>query len=61
MTCLQNMDGIEVTQLILKQFPAALIMVTSHGQEEMALNALKAGTTGYVLKPFRQDALQEVI
>jgi two-component system chemotaxis response regulator CheY len=57
-----DMDGIEATRLIRKQFPDALIvMVTSHGQERMVLDALKAGAKGYVLKPFRQDKLQEAI
>jgi FixJ family two-component response regulator len=36
-------------------------MVTSHGQEKMVLDALKAGAKGYLLKPFRLDKLQEVI
>ncbi len=57
-----DMDGIEATRLIRERHPDALvIMVTSHGQEKMVLDALKAGAKGYVLKPFRQDKLQEVI
>lgn len=57
-----DMDGIEATRLIRARHPEALIvMVTSHGQERMVLDALKAGAKGYVLKPFRQDKLQEVI
>ncbi|MBI1905017.1 MAG: response regulator [Rhodocyclales bacterium] len=57
-----DMDGIEATRLIRDRFPQALIvMVTSHGQEKMVLDALQAGAKGYVLKPFRQDKLEEVI
>lgn len=57
-----DMDGIEATRLIRACDPDALIiMVTSHGQEKMVLDALKAGAKGYVLKPFQQDKLQEVI
>ncbi|MFZ2853828.1 MAG: response regulator [Rhodocyclaceae bacterium] len=57
-----DMDGIEATRLIRARDPDALIiMVTSHGQERMVLDALKAGAKGYVLKPFQQDKLQEVI
>lgn len=57
-----DMDGIEATRLIRERFPDALIvMVTSHGQEKMVLDALQAGAKGYVLKPFRQDKLHEVI
>src|ERR1035437_2468067 len=57
-----DMDGIEATRRIREKSPDALIiMVTSHGQEKMVLDALKAGAKGYVLKPFREDKLKEVI
>lgn len=57
-----DMDGIQATRLIRERFPDALIvMVTSHGQEKMVLDALQAGAKGYVLKPFRQEKLAEVI
>jgi len=57
-----DMDGIEATRSIIERFPNALIiMVTSHGQEHMVLDSLKAGAMGYVLKPFHQDKLREVI
>ena len=39
-----DMDGIEATRRIRQKFPDALIiMVTSHGQEKMVLDAVKAG------------------
>ncbi len=57
-----DMDGIKSTHLIRSKFPGAIIvMVTSHGQEKMVLDALKAGAKGYLLKPFKQDKLQELI
>lgn len=57
-----DMDGIKSTRLIRSMFPGAIIvMVTSHGQEKMVLDALKAGAKGYLLKPFKQDKLQELI
>lgn len=57
-----DMDGIEGTRRILAQFPSArVIMVTSHGQEKMVLDALDAGARGYLLKPIRQDKLSEMI
>ena len=56
------MDGIEATRHIRGEFPDAnIIMVTSHGQERMVLDALKAGAKGYVLKPFQQQRLVAVI
>jgi two-component system chemotaxis response regulator CheY len=57
-----KMDGIEATQAIISEFPdAKIVMVTSHGQETMVLNALKAGAKGYILKPFHQQKVYETI
>lgn len=57
-----EMDGIEATQAIMGEFPEArIVMVTSHGQEAMVLNALKAGAKGYILKPFQQQKVYETI
>jgi DNA-binding NarL/FixJ family response regulator len=45
-----------------KDFPdAKIVMVTSHGQEKMVMDALKAGAKGYVLKPFDGQKLNEAI
>jgi DNA-binding NarL/FixJ family response regulator len=57
-----DMDGIEATKRIIKDFPdAKIVMVTSHGQEKMVMDALKAGAKGYVLKPFDGQKLYEAI
>ena len=57
-----EMDGIEATRSIMQSFPEAnIVMVTSHGQEKMVLDALKAGAKGYVLKPFQPQKVFEVI
>ncbi len=54
-----DMDGIEATKKILQDDPGALIiMVTSHGQEAMVLDAIEAGAKGYLLKPLRSDKLK---
>ena len=57
-----DMDGIEATRAIISEFPdAKIIMITSHGQEMMVLDALKAGAKGYVLKPFQDFKVYEAI
>lgn len=57
-----DMDGIEATRRIVERYPDALIiMVTSHGQEAMVMDALEAGAKGYVLKPVKQERLESVI
>jgi len=57
-----DMDGIEATKRIVNAFPQArIIMVTSHGQEQMVLSALDAGASGYVLKPIKMEKLTAMI
>ena len=57
-----DMDGIKATAGILNEFPdARIVMVTSHGQEKMVLDALAAGACGYILKPIRIEKLKETI
>ncbi|MBF0474945.1 MAG: response regulator [Deltaproteobacteria bacterium] len=57
-----DMDGIEATRRIITQDKNALIiMITSHGQEQMVIEAIEAGAKGYVLKPVNKDKLKEHI
>lgn len=57
-----DMDGITAVKKI-KEFDnnANIIMVTSHGQEAMVMNALKSGAKGYILKPVSPEKLREAI
>jgi two-component system chemotaxis response regulator CheY len=57
-----GMDGITATQRIIKEFPdARIIMVTSHAQKGIVMDALKAGAKGYILKPLQTEKLREVL
>ncbi len=57
-----DMNGVDATRKICKHFPEArIIMVTSHGQEEMVVDALDAGAKGYILKPIKKDKLDATI
>jgi two-component system, chemotaxis family, chemotaxis protein CheY len=57
-----DMDGIEATQQIISAFPNALIiMVTSHGQEQMVIESIEMGAKGYVLKPIKADKLANMM
>ncbi|MBN2782141.1 MAG: response regulator [Campylobacterales bacterium] len=57
-----DMDGITALRKIKEIDPdAKAIMVTSHGQEAMVMNALKAGARGYVLKPISAEKLKDAI
>lgn len=57
-----DMDGIEATRQIRSQYKDALIiMVTSHGQEQMVIDAIESGALGYVIKPVKKEKLKESI
>jgi len=57
-----GMDGIHTTTGILAINPEArIIMVTSHGQEQMVVRAIEAGAMGYVLKPVTKERLGTMI
>ncbi len=57
-----DMDGMEATKKIMAADPKALvIMITSHGQQQMVLDAIEAGAKGYILKPFNKDKVAESI
>lgn len=57
-----EMDGIEATKAIIRTNPdAKIIMITSHGQEQMVIESIEAGARGYILKPFDAAKIKEVI
>ena len=57
-----DLNGIEATRRILAEHPAAcIVIVTSHGQEQMVMDAIEAGAKGYILKPVKQEKLAETL
>lgn len=53
-----RLNGIEATQAICNKYKDAnIIVVTSHGQENMVREALKSGAKGYILKPINEEIL----
>jgi two-component system chemotaxis response regulator CheY len=57
-----DMNGIEAVKHIIKlDKDAKIIMVTSHGQEDMVIKSIKAGAVGYMLKPVTTDKLASAI
>lgn len=57
-----DMDGISAVKHIIKiDKSAKIIMVTSHGQEDMVIDSIKAGAIGYLLKPITDEKLAEMI
>ena len=57
-----DMDGIEATRRIMARSPqACIVIVTSHGQEQMVMDAIEAGAKGYILKPVKKEKLAETL
>ena len=57
-----DMDGITaVTKIREFDSKVNIIMVTSHGQEEMVVSSLKSGAQGYLLKPINEEKLLQAI
>jgi len=57
-----DMNGIEATKIIKEKYSdAKILMVTSHAQKSMVIDALDAGACGYLIKPIEIAKLEEAI
>jgi two-component system chemotaxis response regulator CheY len=57
-----EMDGINAVRSIIADDAAAkIIMCTSMGQQQLVVDAIKAGAKGFVTKPFQGPKLLEAI
>jgi two-component system chemotaxis response regulator CheY len=57
-----DMDGITaVKHIIAEDKSAKIIMVTSHGQEDMVIKSIQNGAVGYILKPISDEKMAQAI
>ncbi len=55
-------NGMDVLRAVKELRPeAAVVMITAHGSEKLAVQAMKAGAEDYVPKPFDNDELRLVV
>ena len=55
-------SGIEATREILKGDPnAVIIMCSALGQESLVMEAIEAGASDFIVKPFRQEDVLAVV
>jgi two-component system chemotaxis response regulator CheY len=55
-------DGIVAVREIIKMDKdMKIIMITSHGEEEKVIEAIRAGAIHYILKPFQQATVEKVL
>ncbi len=53
-----RMDGMEVLEKVRKEYPdMGVVMMTAHGNEDIAVEAMKKGAIDYIPKPFSTDDL----
>ena len=54
------MDGISAAKAILQSDPSAIVlMCTALGQQNMVIEAIKAGVKDYIVKPFQPERVIE--
>lgn len=57
-----EMDGIEAVKQIKAVNPAAkVIMCSAMGQQSMVMDAIKAGASDFIVKPFQADRVLEAV
>ncbi len=56
------MDGVQAVKAIRKDFPnAKILMISAMGQSDMVIEAIQAGASGFVVKPFQDSTLLDAI
>ncbi len=57
-----KLTGIEVLELLKKdEDPPLVIMITAHGSERSAVEAMKAGAYDYITKPYKLTELRNIL
>lgn len=57
-----GMDGISATRAIVEKHPSAKVIICSAlGQQQMVLEAVQAGASEYVIKPFEAQDVVDVV
>jgi len=53
-------SGLQAVKKIINFDPSAkILMITSHGEEEMVIDALESGAKGFILKPVTKEKLED--
>ncbi len=55
-------SGIEALQEIMADDPeACVVMVSALGQDSLVLEAVEAGAKDFIVKPFKEDKVLEIV
>lgn len=58
---MQDMDGFRAAEIILRQVPTRIVMMSVNGEPEYFKRAMSAGARGYLVKPFSGDQLTSTL
>jgi two-component system chemotaxis response regulator CheY len=57
-----DMGGIDAVRAIVKEFPAArILMCSAMGQQALVIEAIRAGARDFVVKPFQPSRVIEAV
>jgi len=55
-------SGVEALQEIMADHPeACVVMVSALGQDSLVLEAVEAGAKDFIVKPFKEDKVLEIV
>lgn len=56
-----KLDGIAATEQIMALRPTAIVMITAYSERELVDAALRAGASGYLVKPVSDEQIQPAL
>jgi AmiR/NasT family two-component response regulator len=56
-----RLDGISATEQIMRKRPTAIVMITAYSERELVEAALRAGASGYLVKPVSDDQIEPAL
>src|SRR5687768_16436486 len=56
-----KLDGIAATERIMAARPTAIVMITAYSERELVDAALRAGASGYLVKPVSDDQIEPAL
>jgi len=56
-----KLDGISATEQIMKVRPTAIVMITAYNERELVDAALRAGASGYLVKPVSDEQIEPAL
>lgn len=54
-------DGISATEQIMSERPTAIVMITAYSERELVDAALRAGASGYLVKPVSDEQIEPAL